>query len=177
MAPAMNLPGPPQHLFDRLSDAWNRRAVALKAISYASIGVINVMVDFTVFFIGYGLVGLPLVAAKVVSWSVAVTGSYVMNSYITFARESGRRLKLHAYLTFVAFGIVGLIVNTTTLLVCSWFMAVLGAKVAATLVGFLANFLMSHFIVFPRQKQSAGDAGKKPIHSGRVSGANESRNP
>lgn len=155
----MNLPAPRPHLFGLLLDAWHRRAVMLKAISYATIGVINVTVDFAVFFIGYGLVGLPLVAANVLSWSVAVTGSYVMNSYITFAHESGRQLKLRAYLIFVASGIAGLIVNTATLVTCSWYMPVLAAKVAATLTGFLVNFLMSHFVVFPRRQHPAGDAG------------------
>jgi len=155
----MNLPAPLQIQFDRLSDAWHRRAVALKAVSYATIGVLNVMVDFAVFFVGYGLVGLPLIAANTVSWSVAVTGSYVMNSYITFAHESGRQLRWRAYLTFVASGIAGLIVNTATLVVCAWYTPILTAKVAATLTGFLVNFSMSHFIVFPRRQRPAGDAG------------------
>ncbi len=38
------------------------------------------------------------------SWLVAVSGSYVMNSYVTFAAESGRRLRWRAYGTFVASG-------------------------------------------------------------------------
>jgi len=155
----MTLPGPVQHLFDRLSDAWHRRAIALKAISYASIGVINVLVDISVFFIGYGLIGLPLVVANVVSWCVAVTGSYVMNTHITFAHESGRQLRLRAYLIFVASGIAGLIVNTATLVVCSWYTPILVAKLAATLTGFVVNFSMSHFVVFPRRERPAEDAG------------------
>jgi putative flippase GtrA len=43
--------------------------------------------------------------------------------------------------------------------VCSWYGPVWAAKVAATLVGFLVNFSMSHFIVFPRRERPAGDAG------------------
>ena len=155
----MNSPAPQQSLLDRLSEAWHRRAILLKAISFGSIGVINVMVDFAVFFIGFGLVGLPLVVANLVSWSVAMTGSYVMNSYITFAHESGRQLRLRAYLTFAASGILGLIVNTATLVVCSWIAPVLIAKVAATLASFLVNFSMSHFVVFPRHGRPAQDAG------------------
>jgi putative flippase GtrA len=125
--------------------------IALRVTSYAIIGVINVMVDISVFFIGYGLVGLPLLVANVVSWSVSVTGSYVMNSHITFAQESGRRLKLRAYVLFVCSGIVGLIADTTTLVVCSWYTQIWVAKLVATLIGFLVNFSMSHFVVFPRR--------------------------
>jgi putative flippase GtrA len=155
----MTLPGPLQILLDRLSEAWHRRAVALKAMSYAMIGVINATVDISFFSIFYGLVGLPLIAANVMSWSVAVTGSYVMNTYITFAHESGRQLRLRAYLIFVASGIAGLIVNTTTLVVCSWYMPVWAAKGFATLAGFLVNFSMSHFVVFPQRERPAQDAG------------------
>src|ERR1700692_2889119 len=39
-----------------------------------------------------------------------------MTSSITFAAESGRRLRVSAYLTFVASGVAGLLVNTATLL-------------------------------------------------------------
>ena len=49
------------------------------------------------------------------AWVVAVTGSYVMNSYITFAAESGRQLRWRAYGAFVASGIAGLVANTATL--------------------------------------------------------------
>ena len=155
----MNLPGPLRIHFDRLLEAWHRRAVVLKAVSYAVIGFINMTVDIGLFFVGYGIFGLPLVLANVVSWSVAVTSSYVMNSYITFARESGRQLRLRAYLTFAASGIAGLIVNTATLVVCSWYMPVWAAKGAATLMGFFVNFSMSYFVVFPRHRRPAEDAG------------------
>ena len=36
---------------------------------------------------------LDLIAANVLAWMVAVSGSYVMNSYVTFAAESGRKLR------------------------------------------------------------------------------------
>lgn len=174
----MNFPGPLKKLVDRLVKAWHRRAIVLKAISYATIGVINMMVDFLLFFVGYALAGLPLVLANIVSWSVAVSGSYVMNSYITFAHESGRQLGLRAYITFASAGVGGLIVNTTTLVVCSWYMPIWAAKAAATLVGFLVNFSMSYFVVFPRHRQPARDAGAMaPRHSARVSNVNEGWNP
>jgi putative flippase GtrA len=96
-----------------------------------------------------------LVVANLISWSIAVTGSYVMNSSITFAAESGRRLRLSAYLTFVASGVAGLLVNTATLLFAAevLLLPVWLAKAVAILASFLVNFSMSHFVVFrPRGK-------------------------
>jgi putative flippase GtrA len=135
-------------LIDRLAEAWKKRAVALKAVSFAIIGVVNSLVDLSVFLLGYGVVGLPLVPANVLSWFVAVSGSYVMNSSITFSAESGGRLRWRDYGTFVASGIAGVIANTTTLVIASYFVPVIVAKLIAILVSFAVNFSLSHFVVF-----------------------------
>jgi putative flippase GtrA len=119
-----------------------------KAGSFAAIGVVNTLVDFGVFAVAVEMFGLPLVAANMLSWSVAVSGSYVLNSYTTFAAESGRALNLRAYGTFVASGIVGLVANTAALVLASYVMPVLLAKIIAIGVSFLVNFTLSHIVVF-----------------------------
>jgi putative flippase GtrA len=153
--------------------------VLRKAISFALIGVINVAVDTTVFLLTYSYLRSPaaslrpldalaqwcacasrdtliLITANVVAWVVAVTGSYAMNSFITFAAESGRRLRWVDYGTFVASGILGVVANTTALVVAAQFMPVLPAKGCAILTAFTVNFSMSHFVVFrPRGKAAA----------------------
>jgi len=110
--------------------------VLRKAISFALIGVINVAVDTSVFLLTYSYLishaaalasaralaqwcgctsATPSswVTANIVAWVVAVSGSYAMNPFITFAAESGRRLRWLDYGTFVASGILGVIANTT----------------------------------------------------------------
>src|SRR4029077_21037850 len=91
-----------------------------------------------------------LVVANLISWSIAVTGSYIMNSSIAFAAESGRRLCLSAYLTFVASGVAGLLVNTATLLFAAeiLLLPVWLAKAVGILASFLVNFSLSPFVVF-----------------------------
>ena len=49
---------------------------------------------------------------------------------------------------FVASGILGVFAATTTLVALSYFVEVFVAKLVSILVGFAANFSMSHFIVF-----------------------------
>ena len=111
-------------------------------------GSINTLIDFGVFVVAVEVLKLPLVLSNVLAWSVAVTGSYIMNTYTTFAAESGRRLNLRAYGTFVMSGIVGLIANTTALVLASYMAPVLVAKIIAIGVSFLVNFTLSHFVVF-----------------------------
>ena len=54
------IPGPFKSIADRLTVAWHERAVALKAISFACIGVVNSLVDFGVFSFAYYYLALPI---------------------------------------------------------------------------------------------------------------------
>lgn len=158
---------------DRLLRVWRNRGLSVKAISFAGIGVINTLVDYSVFLAARAALAdsatalatmaavcrcgspttLSLVIPNIISWSVAVSGSYLMNSSITFAAESGRKLRWRAYLAFVISGIVGLLANTATLLVAAelLLLPVWLAKVIAILASFLVNFSLSHFVVFRRR--------------------------
>jgi putative flippase GtrA len=155
----------------RMLTAWHERAVLLKAISFGLVGIINAAVDYGVFFLALdGLLMSAnalslassiaatcdcldaatwiLVPANLIAWLVAVSGSYVMNSFTTFARESGRQLRWRDYGKFVVSGIAGVVANTTTVIIAVQFVPVWVAKLIAILVGFVVNFSLSHFVVF-----------------------------
>jgi putative flippase GtrA len=176
--PAMNDPPPFARLFGAIP--WVRRSPFLsKAISFGLIGVVNAGVDASIFFLARaalmasgGAVAAAaafasacdctaaetpiIVAANTISWLVAVTGSYVMNTSITFAAESGRQLRWKDYARFAASGVVGLIANTATLVAAYDHMPIWAAKGCAILAGFVVNFGLSHFVVFrPRKTDPA----------------------
>ena len=157
----------------KLADGWRKRTLSLKAASFAVIGVANTVVDYCVFllaraayehsFAAVSLFGalaascrcgkaetILLIAANITSWTVAVSGSYILNSAITFAAESGRRLHWRPYLKFIVVGIVGLIANTATLVFAAQFLLlpVYVAKALAVLASFVVNFSLAHFVVF-----------------------------
>jgi putative flippase GtrA len=144
----MRLPPLLDRLFRRLVQAWRTRGVTLKAASFAMVGVVNTFIDLGIFLAAYNLLKLPLIPANVLAWLVAVSGSYVMNSFITFAAESGRQLRWRAYGAFVASGVAGVIANTAILVVASYWLPVLAAKLLAIAVSFVVNFSLSHFVVF-----------------------------
>jgi putative flippase GtrA len=142
--------------------AWHERAIVLKALSFGTIGLVNTVVDFTVFWVSVQRLAMPIVLANVVAWLVAVSASYVMNSFITFARESGRKLRWRSYFAFAVSGIAGLVANTAGLLIALKFLPLLltdpdhrlaTAKICAILLSFLVNFSLSHFVVFRRREQ------------------------
>jgi putative flippase GtrA len=168
----------------RLLDAWHRRALSLKAVTFALIGLVNSLVDYGFFLLArmalshspaalslFDLMaarchcGAPatllLITANMMSWTVAVSGSYILNSSITFAAESGRRLSVRHYLTFVVSGIAGLIANTATLIFVAQILSapIWAAKGAAVLASFVVNFSLSHFYIFRvRPEPAAGNA-------------------
>ena len=58
------IPAPLQNLLDRLTVAWHERAVALKAISFALVGLVNSAVDFALFGLPYYYLALPIIVAE-----------------------------------------------------------------------------------------------------------------
>ena len=148
------IPAPLQSLLERLRKAWHERAVSLKAASFAAVGVVNTGIDFSVFWSTARYLGWPLVPANMLAWLVAVTFSYMMNSFITFGPESGQTLRWRDYMTFAASGVAGMVASTAVLFALSYVMPLLAAKLASILVSFAVNFSLSHFVVFRVRKPS-----------------------
>ena len=152
---------------------WRYSSVSVKAVAFALIGLVNTGVDFGVFLLARAALSrspmataafsaladschcsngatISLIVANMMSWIVAVTGSYIMNSSITFAAESQRKLRWRAYLAFVVAGIAGLLANTTALVIAAevLLLPIWAAKAIAVLASFVVNFSLSHYIVF-----------------------------
>ena len=122
------------------------------------------------FSFGYYYLEMPIVAANTLAWVVAVTCSYVLNSKITFAHESGRRLNVRAYVGFALSQVAGFLANTATVwcLVTLLSVPAWAAKVAAIAVSFAVNFSLSHFVVFRT---------RAPKNSSVIPGPARGRNP
>src|SRR5438045_7686851 len=117
----MTLPAPIASLAERMFAAWRERAVALKALSFAVVGLINTAVDATIFFLLLAYATSSLVVANVAAWFIANTGSYVMNSFTTFSAETGGKLSLRHYAGFVGSGIVAVTASTIAVVLAARF--------------------------------------------------------
>ena len=145
-------PPTPRTLRHRLSTAWHARSVSLKAMSFALVGVVNTVIDFSVFWTAARHFGWPLVPANMLSWMVAVSCSYVMNSFITFGPESGHTLRWRDYVAFAASGVAGMVASTATLFALAYVVPLVAAKLLSILVSFAVNFALSHLVVFRARK-------------------------
>lgn len=153
----MALPPLAADIVGRLASAWRRRAVSLKATSFALVGAVNTAIDAAVFFLLLAYFTPSLVLANVLAWIVAVSGSYVMNSFITFGPESGRQLRLRDYLRFLGSGVAAVTASTITVVAAANFLPVWAAKGIAILVSFAINFSINHFYIFRARGRPAGD--------------------
>ena len=157
----------------KLIAARRARALGFKAISFGLIGVINTIVDYSVFLVARAALShsptavaavgvfadvchcgsadsILLIVPNLMSWTVGITGSYILNSSFTFAAESQRKLRWRAYFTYVVAGIAGLVANTTALVVAAqvFLLPVWAAKGCAIFASFVVNFSISNFIIF-----------------------------
>jgi putative flippase GtrA len=129
------------------------RAVLVKGVSFAMIGLVNTGIDFGVFTFTYYYLGWHIFVANPLAWLMAVSNSYVLNSMITFAAETGRRLSPRAYITFILSQAGGLIANTTTVFILSYFMPAWMAKIPAIGASFIVDFTLSYLVVFRRREE------------------------
>lgn len=166
----------------KLVAGWRNRALSFKATAFALVGLVNTVIDYSVFLLARAALDaspsalaafdglsnfcrcgnaatISLIAANTVSWIVAVSASYVMNSSITFAAETGRKLRWRAYFAFVASGVAGWLASTATLLFAAeiLLLPVWAAKAVAILASFVVNFTLSHFVVFRVRAHPLGD--------------------
>lgn len=112
------------------------------------IGVVNTIIDISIFTAAYKTFALPLIASNVFAWLVAVSASYLLNTSITFGRETGGIFTWKDYSRFAISGVIGAIVATATLVAMSHYTAVFVAKLISIVAAFVVNFSVSHFIIF-----------------------------
>jgi putative flippase GtrA len=125
----------------------------LRSFAFAMIGLVNTGIDFGVFTFTYYYLGWHILVANPIAWLLAVSNSYVLNSMITFAAETGRRLSVKAYITFIFTQAGGLVANTMTVFVLSYFMPAWMAKIPAIGASFIVDFTLSHLVVFRRREE------------------------
>ena len=135
-------------LTNQITAAWHNRTLAIKLLSFAMIGVVNTIIDISIFTAAYKIFALPLIASNVFAWLVAVSASYLMNTSITFGRETGGIFTWKDYSRFAISGVIGAIVATATLVAISHYTAVFVAKLISIVAAFVVNFSVSHFIIF-----------------------------
>ena len=137
---------------------------------FGIVGVLNTLIDFTIYNVLSSKVGLTLVQSNIVSTTFAMCFSFLANKHIVFKNEKGSSAKqVVLFFAVTAFGLYVLQTGTIKLLTDVWLAPValglaaahsLGitghdqflikntAKAIATLVSLTWNYIMYKKVVF-----------------------------
>jgi len=120
-------------------------------LKFSAVGVTNTALDFIVYFLltrGFVFWADHYLLAHVISFSLAVTNSFIWNSRWTF--KAGRELKLKRYWRFFAVSLIALLLTQVTLGYLVGYVGVfdLFAKVMAIVVSVAVNFFANRYFVF-----------------------------
>ena len=130
------------------------RASAVQMIKFASVGIANTLVDFSLFALLYSMFGLDKILANTIAFLAAVLNSYVLNRRWTFAAQ-GNAFAIRSVMYFIGLNAVGLMISNLTIYMLAPPLHPLLAKAIATLLTFLWNFTTSKLFVF-RTRPGAG---------------------
>jgi len=128
----------------------------VKFIKFNLVGILNTAVDFVVFNVLNGLLGLYYLPAKIISYTCGIANSYVCNSLWTFKEERSKTLK--ELLGFIAVNLVSLGVSLGVMWLAKNRFGITSdfwANCIATPVALIVNFVGNRLFVFkskPEQK-------------------------
>jgi putative flippase GtrA len=119
-------------------------------IRFALVGVVNTVVDFTVFVVLTKLVGVAYLIGQIVGYSAGVTNSFIMNRKWTFNKGTSKEKMPKEIIQFIVINLLSL--GTTLLLmyilVDHYAISTIIAKIIVIIVGQVVNYTGYKFWVF-----------------------------
>jgi len=115
---------------------------------FVVVGLINTGIDLAVFSVAFYGLGLHLITANTLAYSIATINSYLMNKFWTFAGRSGSEVSKTEFTRFVLFNLGGLALSNMTVYVFAGFVRPIVAKLGAIGVTFVWNYLTIRRFVF-----------------------------
>lgn len=113
---------------------------------FACVGVIGTLTDFVLFYMGYSVVGLALIPANIISYSIGLIVAFLCNRRWTF--HDGVMRSKHRIWLSLFYGYIGLILNTACVWLAAHIMSIAFAKIIAVLIVLAYNYLTNKYLVF-----------------------------
>ena len=129
-----------------------RRRVAhlLSVVTYSVIGVLNTLIDFSLFSLLCLKYSFPAWEANVASYSTAVVFSFFANRRFTFRAESASYIRtIDQFGRFLMVSLTGLLASSVTTYLMSPSVGPIMAKAIAIPVTVCLGFMMTRVWVFP----------------------------
>lgn len=133
-------------------------------VAFTSIGAIGFCIDAGLLVLGHDLLGLDWAIARLPSFTVAATTTWLLNRRFTFDARAGSD-ELAEWRNYLAVNIGGAMINLGAFLVLIRFVPLLHDRPVVTLaisaaVALAFNFLGSRHFVFRTSLRERGTAGR-----------------
>lgn len=122
------------------------RPLGTKAGRFLIVGLINTVIDMAVFAVLLGL-GLRPLVANVLSWAVAVTFSYIVNSRWSFERDETLST-VQSVLRFISLGaLISLGVSSGVIAAFAGWIGLWPAKILGVALAAVLNFFAARWSI------------------------------
>lgn len=130
----------------------------LKYVSrFSLVGVSNTLIDFLIFTLFHGLIGLNFIVSQILGYSCGISNSFILNKKWTFSKTNSNKKTGHELFQFIVVNLISLIITLITMnfLVNSLGLNIYISKIIVTFVVQITNFLSYKMWVF--HKVVSGD--------------------
>jgi putative flippase GtrA len=121
----------------------------MRGLKFGAVGVVNTAADFALYSMLTLAVGLGAVGANLISYSVGIILSFLLNRAWTFKDRGGSSM-VSQLILFVAGSLGGLAISTAIVGFLTGPCGVLLAKAVSILATFIWNYCFSNLVVFRR---------------------------
>lgn len=122
-------------------------------IKFCCVGTVNTAIDFAVFFTLHSLFDFGIIISNIISFSCAVTNSYIMNKFWSFQLEERTKANYKEFLLFSAATCITLFISTSILVIGHTYINIFLLKIIATGATLMINFSIYRLVIFrPKYK-------------------------
>ena len=132
---------------------WSRDRMSGQAVRFVIVGLLNTFVDLGAFYLLGLIPGMPIVAAKAVSYVLGIGNSFFWNKYWTFGAKGSEQGK-REFALFFAVNLPPLAVNVVVFTVLGLWLdsgstwMYMSKAFAAAVIAVVWNFFGSRYLAF-----------------------------
>lgn len=123
----------------------------LKQISrFSVVGIMNTLIDFIMFSLLNGVIGLNYMLSQVIGYSSGVVNSFIFNKNWTFSGNSHNKKLNKELIKFIIINLISLVITLVAMniLVKNLAINIYVAKIIVTFIAQIINFLTYKLLVF-----------------------------
>ncbi|HEY8889734.1 MAG TPA: GtrA family protein [Clostridium sp.] len=117
---------------------------------FSLVGIANTLIDFLIFTLFNGFIGLNYIGSQIIGYSFGVVNSFVLNKKWTFSTTKSNKKTKNELFQFIVVNLISLLITLITMnfLIKSLNINVYISKIIVTFVAQISNFLSYKLWVF-----------------------------